>query len=292
MVSPARRRDAVAHLVAKFSVSERRACTLVGQHRSTQRYAAAPADFELKLAARMTALAAANPRWGYRMIHSLLVDEGWAVNRKRVERLWRAEGLQVPPRRAKSSGQKAVGGVANSAWELPALYPNHIWSYDFLTVRTTDGRAVRVLNVLDECTRESLGSLVARSIGARQVIRHLERLFAKHGKPKIIRADNGREFIADILTAWLTEQGVRAAFIEKASPQQNCFIERFNGTMRREALDGEALHSVLEVKVVVDAFNDRYNTRRPHRGLGMKTPAAYAKELRSRLDEDPCEGGE
>ncbi len=123
----------------------------------------------------------------------------------RIERLWRQEGLQVPPQRLKASGQKAIGEAASSAWMLPALRPNHVWSYDFVSARTVDGRALRILNVLDEHTREALGSYVARSIGAPQVTKHLERLFARHGKPTFMRADNGREFIATVLE-WLAEQ--------------------------------------------------------------------------------------
>jgi transposase InsO family protein len=277
-------------LQKRFKVSERRACQLVGQHRSTNRYAAVPADFEAELVARMTKLAEQHPRWGYRMVHGLLVEEGWPVNKKRIERLWRREGLQLPPAKAKPSGQKAIGEQANSAWMLPALYPNHIWSYDFVAHRTADGGSLRILNVIDEHTRESLGSMVARSIGARDVTKHLGRLFARHGKPKFIRADNGREFIADLVQEWLATQKVRPAFIEKASPQQNCYIERFNGTMRRELLNGEFFHSVLEARVVVEEFNELYNTRRPHRGLGGQTPTAYAKMARSLL-RDQRTGG-
>ena len=291
-MSPARRRDAVAHLVKKFKVSERRACVLVGQHRSTQRYGAVPADFELKLVERMTQLADEHKRWGYRRVHAVLVDEGWPVNVKRVERLWRAERLQVPPRRSKSSGQKAIGDDTYAAWNLPALYPNHIWSYDFLSARSNDGRQLRVLNVIDECTRECLGSYVARRIGATQVTRVLDKLFAQHGKPKFIRADNGREFIADLVKDWLADQGVMPIFIAKAKPQQNCYIERFNGTMRDECLNGELFHSVLEARVVIEEFLELYNTRRPHRGLGMKTPAAYGKMMRNALADDGCEGAE
>lgn len=275
----------------KFKVSERRACELVGQHRSTNRYVPVPVDFETKLTARMTKLAEQHPRWGYRMIHGLLVAEGWPVNKKRVERLWRQEGLQVPPRRLKASGQKAIGEDGNSAWALPALYPNHIWSYDFMSARTSDGGALRILNVVDEHTREALGSHVARSIGAAHVSRHLAKLFAKHGVPKVIRADNGREFIAETGQQWLLEQGVTPVFVEKASPQQNCYIERFNGSMRREALNPESFHSILEAKVVVEEWLELYNTRRAHRGLGGLTPAAYGKMARSRMTDDQREGG-
>ena len=264
-------------------MSERRACRVVGQHRSTNRYVPTPADFEAKLVARMIALAEAHSRWGYRTIHSILVEEGWPVNKKRVERLWRVHGLQVPPRKVKHSGQKALGDDDNSIWRLPPLYPNHIWSYDFIKRRTSDGRPLRVLNVLDEFTRVSLGSLCARSIGARKVEAHLEDLFGRHGKPTLIRADNGREFIAERLQSALAERGIRAVFIAKASPQQNGFIERFNGTMENEVFGLELLHSVLEAQVVVDEWNEKYNHRRPHQAHGGKTPAAFAKMAKAQL---------
>ena len=280
----------MAYLIKRHKVSERRACRLVGQARSTNRYAPTPADFESRLVARMTKLAERYPRWGYRMIHGLLVEEGWVVNKKRVERLWRQEGLQVPPQRVKASGQKAIGEQANSAWMLPAVHPHHIWSYDFVSARTADGGSLRILNVLDENTREALGSLVSRAIGAREVTRHLARLFEAHGKPKHIRADNGREFIADHVQNWLREHGVEPVFIAKASPQQNCYIERFNGSMRRELLNGEHFHSVLEARVVIGQWTELYNTRRPHRGLGGMTPAAYAKMAKSQMDDDLCGG--
>jgi putative transposase len=174
---------------------------------------------------------------------------------------------------------------------LPALHPNHVWPYDFVTARTVDGGALRILNVIDEHTRVALGSLVARSIGAREVTVHLGRLFAAHGRPAFIRADNGRDFIADTVQEWLAEQKVRPVFIEKASPQQNCYIERSNGTMRRETLNGELFHSVLEAKVVIEDWLVVYNTRRPHRGLAGQTPAAYAKMAQSRNRDDRPGGG-
>lgn len=266
-------------LMRKHKVSERRACRVVGQHRSTNRYTPTPSDFEDKLVVRMIELADEHPKWGYRMIYGLLVEEGWPVNRKRIERLWRREGLQVPPMKGKS-GQKALGDADNSIWKLPPEYRNHIWTYDFIKRRTSDGRPVRVLNVVDEFTRVGLGSHVARSIGAKSVQVHLAKLFERHGKPTLIRAENGREFIADTLLDWLGEQQVRGVFIAKASPWQNGYGERYNGTMERELFGHEVYHSVLEVQHVVDVWTDKYNNVRPHRSLGGMTPAAYVKMLR------------
>jgi putative transposase len=212
MVSPTRRRDAVCYLVGRHKVSERRACRVVGQYRSTQRYQRLPAEYELRLVARMNELAAAHPRWGYRRVWSFLRVEGWLVNRKRIERLWRLEGHRVPPRRSQNSGKRAQGTAEQSVWNLPATGPNHVWSYDFMSGRTRDGSPIRILNVVDEYTRVALGSRVARSIGARDVISELERLFDQHGKPAVLRSDNGREFIAESLAEWLAKQGVKTAF--------------------------------------------------------------------------------
>lgn len=274
-MSPSRRRAAVAFLIRRHRVSERRACKVVGQNRATNRYSPVPGDYEARLVEAIHKLAETHPRYGYRRVHALLVHEGWNVNVKRVERLWRREDLAVTPRR-KTHGQKAVGADEYSAWALPALHPIHIWSYDFVSVRTLDGGPVRVLNVVDEFTRVALGSHVARSIGAPAVRKHLEKLFDIHGKPAMIRSDNGREFIATTLRNWLHDEGVQAVFIAKASPQQNCYVERFNGSMRDELLHGETFRTVTETRVVIDSWLEQYNQIRPHRALGMKTPAAFA----------------
>lgn len=278
MVSPSRRRDAVTYLCRRHSVSERRACRLLGQHRSTQRYVAAPPEFELRLVARMNALAERHPRYGYRRIWALLRGEGFVVNRKRIERLWRLEGHRVPPRK-RASGQKAVGGAGSAAWALVAAGPDDVWSYDFVSARTQDGQPLRILNVVDEYTRRCIGSRVDRHLGPRDVAAFLEQLFDKHGRPRVLRSDNGREFIAATLADWLAERNVGQAFIEKGSPQQNAYVERFNGTMRDEVLNGETFHSVLEARVVIAAWVVEYNTLRPHRGLGYKTPAAFLETI-------------
>ena len=206
-MSPSRRRAAVSYLMRRHKVSERRACRLLDQHRSSNRYVPEPGDFETRLVEAINKIAEAHPRYGYRRVHALLVADGWAVNVKRVERLCKREGLTVPPRR-KDRGQKAIGTDAFSAWALPALRSTHIWSYDFVSVRSEHGAPIRVLNVVDEFTRVALGSRVARSIGAADVVKHLEQLFAIHGRPELIRSDNGREFIAATVRDWLTGQGV------------------------------------------------------------------------------------
>jgi hypothetical protein len=155
----------------------------------------------------------------------------------------------------------------------PTTAPNHIWSYDFMSGRTRAGASLRILNVVDEHTRVALGCRVDRSIGAGDVVAELQRLFDRCGKPRVLRSDNGRECIAASLVDWLAERGVATAFIEKGSPQQNPFVERFNGTTRDELLNGEEFDSLTEARVVIGAWVEEYNTLRPHRGLGMMTPS-------------------
>jgi len=278
MVSPSRRRDAVKYLLGRHPVSERRACKLVGQYRSTQRYVPVPGDLETRLTARMNELAAEYPRWGYRRIWQLLRQEGFAVNKKRVERLWRLEGHKVPAQK-KRHGQKAVGGRAGSTWNLQAVGPNDIWSYDFVAARTEDGLPLRILNIVDEYTRRCMASVADRHIGSGRVAEVLAELFACHGRPGAMRSDNGREFISENLGGWLQVQGVDRIFIEKGSPQQNAYVERFNGSMRDELLNGELFWSVLEARVLIAEWVNRYNTIRPHRGLAMKTPQAFYESL-------------
>jgi hypothetical protein len=178
----------------RFKVSQRRACRVVGQHRSSQRYEPVPTDFEQQLLAAMRKLADRYPRFGYRRVHAMLVVDGWAVNVRRVERLWHREGLRVPPPRSKQSGQKAIGTDAHALWALPSTGRNDVWSYDFLSLRTDRGTALRVLNVVDEFTRVCVGFHADYTIGSSDVRRVLERLFEMHGRPRLIRSDNGREF--------------------------------------------------------------------------------------------------
>nr|WP_246280188.1 IS3 family transposase [Nocardioides daedukensis] len=282
-------------MVRKFKVSERRACKVTGQHRSSNRYVPVPSDFEQRLVAAMNKIADRYPRFGYRRVHALLVADGWEVNVKRVERLWRREGLRVPPPRSKASGQKALGTDAHSLWMLPATSQGHVWSYDFMSLRTAKGAGLRVLNVIDEFTRICVGAHVGYSIGATEVRHVLERIFEDHGRPQMIRSDNGREFIAASLLNWLKDdQGVAPVQVAKASPQQNGFIERFNGSMRDELLNREVFHSLAEARVVIGQWVEHYNHERPHSGLQMRTPIGYAAYIATQpsLSTAPCERGE
>jgi transposase InsO family protein len=261
--------------VKKFKVSERRACKLLSLNRSTLRYRPITPVHEAVIVKRMNELADEHPRWGYRAIAQLLRRDGHKVNDKRVERLWRREGHRVPLKRQKASGKRAGGVAANSVKNQPAKRPHDVWTYDFMSFNVTRGGKCRVLNVLDEFTRLSLGSYVARSIGATAVVAHLEHLFSIFGVPKKIRCDNGREFISATVTEFLNEHGVTVLFVEKASPTQNILIERFNGTMRRNLFDVEEMENLAEARFLVDRFNQEYNIVRPHRTLDKLTPQEF-----------------
>ena len=257
----------------QMNVSERRACKVIGQSRMTQRYKTTQPDKDKALTADILTLAARHKRYGYRMITAKLRQDGWVVNHKRVQRIWQKEGFQVPYRR---KSKKAMGSSANSCSVKKAEYPNHVWTYDFVSDQTEDGRKLRLLTVLDEFTRESLAIEVARSMPAGDVISVLDYLFMLRGVPKLIRSDNGSEFIAHSITRWLYDQGIEAIHIAPGSPWENGYIESFNGKFRDEVLNRELFYSVKEAKVIVEDWRMEYNHHRPHSSLGYKTPAEFA----------------
>ena len=257
----------------QMNVSERRACKVIGQSRMTQRYKTTQPDKDKALTADILSLAARHKRYGYRMITAKLRQDGWVVNHKRVQRIWQKEGLQVPYRR---KYKKAMGSSANSCSVKKAEYPNHVWTYDFVSDQTEDGRKLRLLTVLDEFTRESPAIEVARSMPAGDVISVLDYLFMVRGVPKFIRSDNGSEFIAHSITRWLYDQGVETIHIAPGSPWENGYIESFNGKFRDEVLNRELFYSVKEAKVIVEDWRMEYNHHRPHSSLGYKTPAEFA----------------
>jgi putative transposase len=272
-VSPARRRQAVAKVVAALGVSERRACRALGQPRSSQRYVGAEREREEELLLRIRTLARENPRFGYRRIKALLVREGWSVNRKRVHRLWRREGLKVPQVQRK---RRRLGGSENGCTRHRAERPNHIWSYDFVMDQTAEGKRLKMLPVVDEFTRECLTIEVERSLVAEDVISTLEYLFEVRGVPEHIRSDNGPEFIAEAVKAWLARRGSRTLYIEPGSPWENAYSETFNSRLRDELLDREVFETLKEAKVIVEDHRLDYNHRRPHSSLGYQTPAEFA----------------
>jgi putative transposase len=222
---------------------------------------------------RLRALARENPRYGYRRIKALLQREGWAVNLKRVHRLWRREGLKVPQVQRK---RRRLGSSENGCNRLRAERPNHVWSYDFVMDQTAEGRRLKMLPVVDEFTRECLTIEVERSLVAEDVVSTLEYLFEVRGVPEHIRSDNGPEFIADAVKGWLARQESKTLYIEPGSPWENAYSETFNSRLRDELLDREVFETLKEAKVILEDHRLDYNHRRPHSSLGYRTPAEFA----------------
>ncbi len=255
------------------AVSERRACRVLSLPRSTIRYVPSIAEDESILTDAIIRQAEKYGRYGYRRITAMLRTEGWRVNHKRVERIWRREGLKVPKKQPKRGRLWLNDG---SCVRLRALYENHVWSYDFVVDRTRDGKSIRILNILDEYSRKSLEGLAKRRIRSDDVIEVLSVLFMKHGVPSHIRSDNGPEFTAGVVRSWLKSLGVKTLFIEPGSPWENGFIESYNGKMRDELLNCEIFDTLFEAQVLIDDWREEYNKRRPHSALGYRPPAPEA----------------
>lgn len=253
-----------------FGVSERFACRVLGQHRSTQRKIARTPDDEAALSADIIALAAQYGRYGYRRITALLRAAGWVVNVKRVERIWRREGLKVPQKQPK---RKRLWLNAGSCIRLRAEHPNHVWSYDFVEDRTHDGRKYRMLNVIDEFSRECLAIRINRKLKSTDVIDVLADLFTLRGVPGYVRSDNGAEFIATAVQDWIAAVGAKTAYIEPGSPWENGYCESFNSKLRDELLNGEIFYTLAEARIIIESWRQHYNEVRPHSSLGYKPPA-------------------
>ncbi len=259
----------------KTELSERRVCEVLGPPRATQRYRRKQTDKDRLLVAAIRRLAHEHPRYGYRFITAKLRQGGWPVNKKRVQRLWQKEGLQVPYRR---KIKRSRGRSENACSVKKAAFINHVWTYDFIEDQTQDGRRLKFLTVLDEYTRESPAIEAGRSIRARDVIAVLEYLFRIRGDPRFIRSDNGPEFVAEAIRRWLHERGVGPLYIEPGSPWENGYAESFQGRFRDELLDREVFHGVREARVLAEHWRLEYNYQRPHSSLGYKTPAQFAAE--------------
>jgi len=244
---------------------------VLGQHRSTQRRVPAGRDDEERLTADIVELARQYGRYGYRKIAELLRSTaGWVINDKRVERIWRREGLKVPAKQPKRGRLWLTDG---SCIRLRAERPNHVWSYDFVEDRAHEGRKYRMLNVIDEFTHESLAIRVDRKLKSIDVIDVLSDLFILRGVPEHIRSDNGPEFVAKSVQQWITAVGAKTAYIAPGSPWENGFIESFNARLRDELLDGEIFYSIKEARIVIESWRRHYNTVRPHASLRYKPPA-------------------
>jgi transposase InsO family protein len=253
-----------------LTVSERRACRVIGQVRTTQRLIRLTGGEKEKLIAHIIQLATKYGRYGYRRVTALLKQEGWQVNHKRVERIWRMEGLKVPQKQPRRGRLWLNDG---SCIRLRPQHKDHVWSYDFVMARTSDGRSFRILTLIDEYTRECLALLVDRRITCQDVINQLFNLFVLRGIPEHIRSDNGTEFTAREIRKWLSCLGVKALFIEPGSPWENGYIESFNGKLRDELLNREIFTTLTEARVLIGQWKIEYNQVRPHSSLGYRPPA-------------------
>jgi putative transposase len=271
-VSPGRRRRAVEVLRERFGVSQRRACLVVGQHRSTQRRGPRqPGAIEGMLRVRLREISRAYPRWGWRKAYWLLRSEGHLVNRKRIRRYWATEGLTRP---ARSRKRQRIGPARGD--RLTATRPDQVWALDFQVDVTADGRQIRWCNVVDEFTREALATAAARSFTADDTTILLDKIIAETGRrPANLRMDNGPELTAAAMRDWCRFTDVAAAFIEPGSPWQNGYSESFNGRFRDEFLTTEQFDTLLEAQVLAEDWRIEYNTIRPHGALGGLTPTQF-----------------
>lgn len=263
------KRLAVKYLVKEHAVSRRRACKVVGIHRSTE--SRQPSPKRMELIERIVKLSEQYPRWGYRKVYDRLKTLGVQVGRETVRLIRKQEGLQV----VKKQQKKQL--LRETQRELQAEHPNHVWSYDFVEDGTADGRRLRFFNVVDEYTRECLVIECSRSQNWSKVKQVLERLFAIHGLPRFIRSDNGPELIAKSLQQWFSDMKVQTAYIEPGSPWQNPYVESFNSVFRDGCLNRWIFFSPAEAQASADAWKNEYNFERPHGSLGGKTPAEFAQ---------------
>jgi transposase InsO family protein len=255
---------------SKLGVSERRACQVIGQPRSTQRRVLRVADDEERLTAAIVELATQYGRYGYRRITALLRQAGWLVNKKRVERIWRREGLKVPRKQPKKGRLWLADG---SCIRLRPERANHVWAYDFVQDRTHDGRTFRMLCVVDEFTREALAIKVDRKLSSAEALETLAELMLERGVPEHIRSDNGPEFVAKSVRDWIAAVGAKTAYIEPGSPWENGYVESFNSKLRDELLNSEIFYSLREAQVLIEGWRQHYNAVRPHSALRWMPPA-------------------
>lgn len=273
MVSPRTRRTIVERLVTERGLSQRHACELMSLQRASARYVRRSRHDEEATVALIREYAHEQPMYGYRIIAAMLKHDGYQINRKRVYRIWRQEGLQLPRRK---TGKRRYGDASSTLRRAGA--PNEVWTYDFLEGRTERGGKLRMLTVLDEYTRECLTIHVARSISSRQVIQVLEWLFLLRGAPSYLRSDNGPEFVACALQEWLRERRCNTLYISPGSPWENPFIESFNGTFRGECLNRWIFADGREAQAIIEQWRQEYNHRRPHSSLGYLPPAMFADQ--------------
>jgi len=270
-------------LVSRLGLSQRRACQIVGQHRSTQRHVPLELDPDRGLRGWLRRFSKRHPRWGYRRAHAVLVREGHRVNRKKIQRLWREEGLRVPQKRRK---RQRLGHSTTPADRLKATHPDHVWALDYQFDVTAGGRIIKILHVVDEHPRESLTDLVAYSIDADATVGVLDKIVGWRGTcPRFIRCDNGPELTANALRDWCRFNGTGTSYIDPGSPWQNPWVESYGGRMRDELLAIEQFDTLLEAQVLVADWREEYNDYRPHSALGMHPPTEYARQWRTNHPE-------
>jgi putative transposase len=265
----------VDHLQRVLGLSQRRACRIVGQHRSTQRHQPTQPERDRALRAELRQLSRNHPRWGYRRAHAQLLHQGWWVNRKAIQRRWREEGPRVPVRHRQ---RQRLGTSTCPADRLAAEHPDHVGALDYQFDQTLDGRLLKLLNVVEEHTREALTITVDRRIDADATVAVLDRLVTDRGAaPRCLRMDNGPELTANALRDWCRFTGAGTSDIEPGSPWQNPYVESFGGRLRDELLAVEAFTTLLEAQVLVEAWRIEDHTVRPHSALGYLTPTDHAK---------------
>ena len=272
MVTPAAEREAAVHLVQMHGMSQRRACEVIGADRTSVRYRSRRPD-DSAVRTRMRELAAERRRFGYRRLHVLLRLEGYVVNRKKTQRLYREEGLMVRRRRGR---RRATGMRASLA---TVALPNERWSLDFVHDQFTSGRRFRILNIVDDATRECLAAIADTSISGKRVVRELEALVTRRGQPKVIVSDNGTELTSNAVLAWSGAHRIGWHYIAPGKPMQNGFVESFNGRMRDELLNETLFFDLAHARADIARWIADYNHRRPHSALGYQTPAAFAATL-------------
>jgi putative transposase len=262
----------------RLGLSERRACQIAGQHRSTQRHTGAVADDDAALRTQLRRISRERPRWGYRRAHALLREDGWQLNIKRTRRVWREEGLRVPRKRRK---RLRLGQSTIPADRLRAQHPDHVWAIDFQWDQTADGHNLKLLHVVDEFTREALAIECHRRIDSDHTVDVLDRLVAERGTaPGFVRCDNGPELTANALRDWCRFSRAGSAYIDPGSPWQNAYVESFGGRIRDELLAVELFSCLAEARVLIEDWRVDYNHHRPHSALQMMAPAVFAAGLR------------
>lgn len=281
-MTSARSRQIVVEVRENFSVSERRACRALGLPRSSQRYQPKRRALRDALTQRIEELAAAHPRFGYRRIWALLLREGWTVNLKAVHRLWRASGLSLSHRGATRRAGASHGQDDNGCHVRPSEGINDVWAWDIVFDRTDDGRSLKWLTLIDEHTRECLALEARRQMRGEDVRGVLSSVVERRGIPGRIRSDNGPEFVAEVVRAWVVASGFETLYIAPGKPWQNGYAEAFHSRLRDEFLERESFENVSQAQGAADLWRVEYNTQRPHSSLDYKTPEEYATQCGTR----------